>query len=171
MVENICWICCKPKKVHRNRKTGQLVCNGCYHKEFQPKEECSLCGKIRRVVMRNNGQSVCPTCYCREFQPKEECLLCGRIRRVRIRTKKGKPFCDTCYKREFYRAPEEECSLCGQVRQVKIRRNSNPLCGVCYHREKVDICQECGEEKIIQAFGKCFACYQRQRRTKMAIPA
>lgn len=139
MVGNICEICCKLKKAcKKNRKTGQLVCNRCYR---------------------------------REFQPKEKCLLCGRIRTVQLRTKKGKPVCNTCYMRAFYQAPEEKCFLCGQARQVKMRKDGNPLCEACYHRENVGICQECGEEKIIQAFGKCYACYQRQRRTKVAIPA
>jgi len=171
VVEGICKICCQLKKVCKNRKTGQLVCKSCYCMEFQPKKECSRCGKIKRVMMRNNSQPVCATCYHRKFQPKEKCLLCGRIRKVHLRTKKGKPICDTCHAREFYQAPKETCSLCGQVRQVKIRKDGNPVCEVCYHREKVDICQECGEEKIIQAFDKCYACYQRQRRIKMAIPA
>ncbi|MFQ6050011.1 MAG: hypothetical protein ACE5J0_03205 [Candidatus Paceibacterales bacterium] len=132
-----CEICGKDKKVHKNRKTGQLVCRNCYNRKFYKplKEECSICGRVRPVVKRNNGKAVCKTCYHREFYklPEEKCSICGQKRPVVLRTKDGQPVCKTCYYNYF--VAKEECSICGRVKPVYIRDGSCPVCKVCYNRE------------------------------------
>ncbi|MCH8741963.1 hypothetical protein IH779_03655 [Patescibacteria group bacterium] len=84
-----CWACYQRKR----RET--------YVPPLPNKEECSLCGKMKTVVIRlEDKQPVCVTCYKREFRPKEECSLCGKMRIVEMRND-GQPVCGTCYRREY----------------------------------------------------------------------
>ena len=63
------------------------------------------------------------------------------------------------------------CGVCGQQKQVRrIRGTDWLICKNCYKKSKAKVgeCARCRKTKVIQAFGLCFNCYQRQRRANMA---
>lgn len=133
-MEDTCSVCKKNKRVHRNRKTGKLVCSNCYQRDPSTHEKCYKCRKVKHVYGRTDF---------------------------------GKPTCSNCYKRDP--STHERCSKCGEVKYVKTRTDSGkPICTNCYHRSRVGKCVECKKKKIIQAFGRCYGCYQRQHRASIA---
>jgi len=130
---------------------------------------CSICRKEKNVKRnRKTGQLVCSSCYKREFYkpPQEKCSCCGRVKLVALRLKDGRGVCQVCYRRKFHL---EECVYCKEVKPVAVRsKDGKPTCEVCYQQMRVGQCVECKKTRIIQALGRCYACYQGQRRAKMA---
>ncbi|MGK2874464.1 MAG: hypothetical protein ACSLEW_02340 [Nocardioides sp.] len=72
--------------------TGKNICARCYR---QPKRECGICGRTRRVALRANGTrpDICPTCY---QAPLVDCSVCGQHALGRRTTKGGRPWCFGC---------------------------------------------------------------------------
>ncbi len=99
------------------------------------------------------------------------CDVCGRQRTVHRNCKSGKAICHNCGQMARYRDPSthERCFECGKVKPVAMHNEfGKAICHACYQRSKVDRCAECKETKVIQALGRCYGCYQRQRRVNMA---
>ena len=122
-MKGTCSICKQHKTVHKNRKTGKLICHACYKREIyeQPKEQCSICHKVKPVGCRiENGQPVCPACYRREINVAK-CSICHKVKPVACRTEDSQPVCQACYQREFYKPPKEQCSICNKVKPVNYR--------------------------------------------------
>lgn len=100
-----------------------------------------------------------------------ECYMCGRNKPVRMRFGKNEAVCPNCYQKYFYTPPVSTCSKCGHIKPVaKYTDDGKPICRNCYHK-KMGFCAKCGKEKIIQALGLCYGCYQKHRRHLMAKSA
>lgn len=61
------------------------------------------------------------------------------------------------------------CAVCRR-RKEKVHRNRRTgklVCPACADRARMKVlaCAECGERKLIQARGRCYACYKRQWRS------
>lgn len=102
------------------------------------------------------------------------CDVCQKPKKdVFQSSKTGKDICLNCHNMARYRDPSthEKCSNCGGVKPVKIRNElGEAICFACYQRSKIGTCVKCGEEdKVIQALGCCYACYQSQRREKAKL--
>jgi len=119
-----CDICQQVKdKVHRNRKTGKLVCVGCYK---PPEKECCICHQTKPVHKKTAHGPVCKDCH---QLPKEECCTCHQVKPVHKRTAEG-PVCKACYEQ-----PEEECCNCGKIRPVAECTPEGPICMTCYNHK------------------------------------
>ena len=60
-----------------------------------------------------------------------------------------------------------------QQRKDRVHRNRRTgllVCPACADRArmKTQPCEDCGERKLIQARGRCFACYKREWRERRA---
>jgi hypothetical protein len=71
------------------------------------------------------------------------------------------------------------CSVC-RLRKGKVHRSRKTgklVCATCADRARMRLgpCADCGERKLLQARGRCYACYKRQwrslRRTGLLRPA
>jgi len=71
------------------------------------------------------------------------------------------------------------CSVCRR-RKDKVHRNRRSgklVCPACSDRLRlrIDTCASCGTRKLLQARGRCFACYKREWRARRseghAMPA
>jgi len=71
------------------------------------------------------------------------------------------------------------CSVCRR-RKGKVHRSRKTgklVCATCADRARMRLgsCADCGERKLLQARGRCYACYKRQwrslRGTAVALPA
>lgn len=101
-VKRICSACGLPKTdLHRNRRTGEVICYNCYRKDISMHEECSRCGNIRQVAMRNaSGGAICNNCYRKDPSTHKECSRCGNIRQVIARNESGGAICKDCYRHQ-----------------------------------------------------------------------
>jgi hypothetical protein len=62
------------------------------------------------------------------------------------------------------------CTLCRRRkdRVHRSRETAKLVCPACADRRRlrVEPCTSCGERKLIQARGRCFACYKREWRAR-----
>lgn len=71
------------------------------------------------------------------------------------------------------------CNVCRRMKDKvhRSRKTKRLVCTTCADRARMRVgaCAECGHRKLLQARGRCYACYKRQwrstRRTEMARPA
>jgi hypothetical protein len=77
------------------------------------------------------------------------------------------------------REPGGRCSVCRR-RKDKVHRSRKTgklVCATCADRARMRLgpCADCGQRKLLQARGRCYACYKRQwrslRRMAVARPA
>ena len=111
IMEGICSVCEKQKKVHRNCFSGKLVCWSCKRKDPSTHKKCSRCGQIRPVQtrlgvpIRGWGTPLCPNCYetARRQNPSthRRCAKCGKTAPVAKRTDSGEPICVYCYGKQY----------------------------------------------------------------------
>ncbi|SDU20910.1 Site-specific recombinase XerD [Jiangella alkaliphila] len=68
------------------------LCAGCY---TNPRRECGICGRTRRVSVKATASApdVCPTCH---QWPVIDCSVCGRTEPGRRTTNHGQPMCFRC---------------------------------------------------------------------------
>ena len=62
------------------------------------------------------------------------------------------------------------CTVCRR-RKDKVHRNRTSgklVCPACSDRQRlrIDACAACGTRKLLQARGRCFACYKREWRAR-----
>lgn len=68
------------------------------------------------------------------------------------------------------------CSVC-RKQKAKVHRNRKTrkmVCAACADRARMRVgaCDDCGQRKLIQARGRCYACYKRVwRSVRETIPA
>lgn len=83
-----------PLAVRAGGKGGhkQSLCRRCYS---NPKRECSVCGRTRRVALKATAlqPDICPTCF---QAPMIDCSACGQHALGRRTTNRGKPWCFGC---------------------------------------------------------------------------
>jgi len=100
------------------------------------------------------------------------CSVCKERKLVHRNRKTGKRICHNCYQMASYRDPSmhEKCSKCEEVKPVAMRTKAGkPICPACYQQNRVGRCTNCGQDKVIQACGLCYACYQNQRRASIRL--
>lgn len=75
----------------KGSSSGSL-CVRCYR---NPRRECSICGRLKRVALKATATTpdVCPTCY---QAPVIECSICGQQALGRRTTNHGRPRCFAC---------------------------------------------------------------------------
>jgi hypothetical protein len=61
------------------------------------------------------------------------------------------------------------CSVCRRIKE-KVHRNRKSkklVCTTCADRARMRVgsCAECGQRKLLQARGRCYACYKRVWRS------
>lgn len=141
-MKGFCSKCRQPEQeVHKNRETGDLVCENCD-------------GKKRY----------------RDKSLYEKCSRCGRKRPVKKRLKGGRPLCCICVNEDHYydKSRHEICSKCGKKRPVKKRtKEGKSICPSCANQSHIGLCADCndGTPKPILAFGLCATHCQKRRRT------
>ena len=125
--------CGKKRKLHRNGKTGKLLCVPCIDIGGRQKGTCqnTACGKEGVIVRKNRrtGQLLCNTC---RLTPKQ-CSLCGKLRPpAKYEEEKNQPICKTCY----YSDPStfKDCYKCGDFKPVHAYTRLGPICPGCYRR-------------------------------------
>jgi len=74
-----------------------------------------------------------------------------------------------------HRGPGGRCSVCRR-RKNKVhrsRRTGRLVCPACADRARMKVlpCTDCGRRKLIQARGRCYACYKRLWRSRRGRPA
>lgn len=83
-----------PLAVRAGGKGGheQSLCGRCYR---NPKRECGVCGRTRRVALKSTAlqPDICPTCF---QAPMIDCSVCGQHALGRRTTNRGKPWCFGC---------------------------------------------------------------------------
>lgn len=153
-----CVRCAKTGRLNR-RMDGQRGCGACYSREHV--QQCVRCGKHGRPIWRENGGSVCADCANRDQSRWEACSSCGKTARVVARSA-GLPLCQTCAPK-----PRYTCTSCRRPEQpAHAMTDAGPICGACYHRQKVAQCIQC--EQVSPYVRKrpdtgtflCFACWQ-----------
>jgi len=95
------------------------------------------------------------------------CSICNQWKKVHKNRKIGILICKYCYLRNFNLG---KCSYCRKVKPIMVKYRTTEgksICRYCFLRMKLRQCAECGKIKIIAALDRCYACYQRQRRTKI----
>lgn len=68
------------------------------------------------------------------------------------------------------------CSSCRRVKDKvhRSRKSGKLVCAACSDRARMRVlpCTDCGVRKLIQARGRCYACYKRQWRSRRSnVPA
>ncbi len=102
MRKGICEVCGKRRVVHKNPKSGRLICANCY---LRRRGTCSVCGKDRIVhKKRNSKKRICSNCYQKLYYSSynfvlERCAKCKKKRPVVARTDAGRPICFKCCRR------------------------------------------------------------------------
>jgi hypothetical protein len=66
------------------------------------------------------------------------------------------------------------CTVCRR-RKDKVHRSrasGKLVCPACSDRQRLrtDVCASCGTRKLLQARGRCFACYKREWRARRDRP-
>lgn len=125
------------------------------------KPACPGCGRVIELRLPAPGGRICQACWARTRIGT--CHLCGRqVRVVRSKTD-GLLRCSRCRRRD--RSKWELCGRCAQFRPVGSRRDGVARCEVCTQVERpLEVCAECGEERIIKyrPHGRptCVRCYR-----------
>lgn len=128
----ICSQCSGTTRVHRNRKTGKLLCHNCARRDPSKQETCSKCTKPGLVEKRkDNGQAICKRCCgkarYKDISRHEKCCFCGETKHVAVRTGSGKAVCQNCYRQGNIGT----CEDCGNDDVVICAKG---LCGTCYQQ-------------------------------------
>jgi hypothetical protein len=116
---------CAPVKVHSCSVCGQVVpaavqtatgpvCKRCYPDGHQPRRECAVCHRVRRIHVRATAEhgDLCAACTP---APLDVCTVCNRERSGYHRD--GAFICTTC---RASQRPARECALCRLARDVSL---------------------------------------------------
>ncbi|MEU0428545.1 hypothetical protein ABZ235_34085 [Streptomyces canus] len=115
----VCSTCGKTTPCYR-ATTNSPQCPEC----CRQREECSACGKFRRVVTRtDSGEPVCGTCHI----IVKACDRCGRHKRVSTRRTTGEALCHSCYRKDPAR--RQPCAQCGTI-TIPRRHGLGEACAV-----------------------------------------
>ncbi|WNM33704.1 hypothetical protein RKE30_26620 [Streptomyces sp. Li-HN-5-11] len=133
----------------------------CYRCYRQPREECSVCGRLRagNHIDGGRGPFHCDTCIPR---PLRDCGICGRLRPVKTFWPL-RPVCSACYRRRASPAP---CAGCHATRiLVGITDDGEwGLCApFCTHSGAVGACATCGVSADLRRDGRCPGCALRHK--------
>ena len=64
------------------------------------------------------------------------------------------------------------CSVCRKLKDKvhRSRKTKKLVCAACSDRARMRVttCGDCGQRKLIQARGRCYACYKRAWRSSLA---
>ena len=125
-MQGICKACGQSKTVHKNRKTGKLVCKNCYYDHFAWQEKCSKCNDVGRIACRKGKKIVCSKCYHKSYAPpRQECSRCHKTKPVE-NWDGDQPVCGVCYKKSRI----GECAECKKKKVIQ----ALGLCYACYKR-------------------------------------
>lgn len=73
------------------------------------------------------------------------------------------------------RGTPTRCTVCRKPKDKvhRSRKTGKMVCAACSDRARMrtDACVDCGEKKLIQARGRCYACYKRAWRFARAEAA
>lgn len=134
---------------------GRPLCPTCYVSEPANLEDCTGCGRRRRVGIRTPQGPLCES--CRPWKTVT-CEICGRQGPGLISKTTGKPWCRACKQRWI------TCAGCGETARLRGGTLAEPLCSTCT-RPDADFwrsCPTCGQPGRIHA-GRCNQCTVTRR--------
>ncbi|MEV7524595.1 XRE family transcriptional regulator [Streptomyces sp. NPDC091371] len=145
---------------------GRALCCTCTPR---PLQQCSGCGRSKKVNAHTPEGPVCGACY---ESPARLCGLCGKIRPIQARATDDQP--DICV--DCYRGPIGQCSICGRLRHGGnvSQRGGAFHCRSCWPRpvRECAICHKPGRTQAVWPLGPvCNHCYQHRRKTPQPCSA
>src|SRR5204863_89319 len=96
---------------------GKPLCPNCLVSDPVNLEECTRCGRRRRVSTRCAEGPVCASCIPRKIA---SCSVCGRTVPCMVSKATGQPWCRACARWEA------ECSRCGQLAAIRAGTRAAP---------------------------------------------
>ncbi|RPF29619.1 hypothetical protein EDD96_6145 [Streptomyces sp. Ag109_G2-6] len=136
VVKRPCCAGCGTSEYLRGRREGPWICSRC--EEQRRSQECSRCGKTRRICTRDDAGPVCGQCFRNDPANREACTGCGQRRVIKSRADGGR-WCHRCSPHEA-----RQCSMCAQAARCTISRTTGaPWCRSC--RSRYIRCSTCAE--------------------------
>jgi hypothetical protein len=134
---------------------GNPLCPYCLINDPANHEDCTDCGRRRRVSVRTPDGPVCEACRPVETMT---CSICSREAPCHVSVATGQPWCETCRRRWAL------CAGCGQDRPVRGGTLKQPLCAACTRDDPGfwRSCPSCGQPGRVRS-GRCARCAVRQR--------
>ncbi len=190
-----CSRCQRRTDVASRTAGGDPVCVNCFRTDIANHEQCTGCGRLRRIAHRDHERLLCHRCWrapivtcsvCGRDKPcyfsttdrarcencsrqlrRIPCSQCGKQRPVWTRTADDQPLCNSCGRRR------ERCAACDNMRTVAARLPTGPHCSTCYRKHPASFqpCDECGVVEHLYHHGLCIRCAcRRQLLTLLSTP-
>jgi hypothetical protein len=134
---------------------GKPLCPYCLITDPANQENCTGCGRRRRVSVRTTDGPLCEA--CRPVKTMT-CSICSREAPCCISLTTAQPWCQACRQRWA------RCAGCGQDRPVRGGTLDQPLCAACTRDDPGfwRCCPNCGQPGRIRS-GRCARCAVRRR--------